>query len=78
MRKRRLTGIGIRVTPDRVRMFIPIHHAEDLPQIARQLRKLADQLDLAFMNETTREQKVADAYWLVRNFDKTLQRELPK
>lgn len=75
----RKIGTTIRVTPDVVRLDVPIHHAQDLPQIARRLREAAFALDAAFQNPQLNENAMlSDAYAVLRNLNRQLKKEFPK
>jgi hypothetical protein len=79
MTRQKLQGQQLRTVLPTVQILIPLYHIDDLPQIARRLRELADHLIIIQNAEHLREaQKFSDAYAAVRNTNQTIKRECPK
>lgn len=76
--KPRQRGVLVRISPDMVRMTLPIHHVDDLPHVARRLRQLADKLQLLHQaNHLRPNQRLWEAYIAIREADRTIKRETP-
>ena len=76
--KQKQRGIHVRVSPARVRMTLPIHHVHDLPQVARRLRQLADNLTIIHQANHLREnQRLWEAYQVIRAMDRRINKENP-
>lgn len=75
----RKIGTTMRLSPDVVRISIPLQEADDLPQIARELRQLA--FDLTAIHQHPRlndNGKLTDAYGALRAFNLKLKQEFPR
>jgi hypothetical protein len=76
----RKIGTTLRVTPDVVRIDVPLRHADDLPQLARELEQLAFQLRATHQADHLFNDngKVSEAYAHLRAFKIKLNREYPR
>jgi uncharacterized protein (UPF0128 family) len=75
----RKIGTATRLTPDVVRLDIPLRHEDDLPQLARRLEQLAFELKAIHQNESLNGNgKLADAYHTCRAFNRKLKQENPR
>lgn len=75
----RKIGTSIRVTPDVVRIDVPLRHHDDLPGIARRLEELAFQLKATHQSEHLNENgKLSEAYLHLRSTNKKLKKEYPR
>lgn len=74
--KPKLHGQYMRTVPATVQLLIPLHHVDDLPQIARRLRELADELIAVHNSDHYRpEQKFTNAYIAVNTVNRIIKRE---
>jgi hypothetical protein len=72
-------GSVMRLTPDVVRLDVPLRHHDDLPQLARRLEQLALQLRAIHQNEQLNGNgKLADAYHACRTLNRKLKQENPR
>lgn len=75
----RKIGTTLRVTPDVVRIDMPLRHVDDLPQLARELDQLALRLKAIHQSEHLNENgKISDAYNALRTLNKKLKKEYPR
>lgn len=75
----RKIGTSFRVSPDVVRLDIPLRHANDLPQLARRLEQLAFDLKAIHQNERLNGNgKLTDAYAACRDLKRKLKQENPR
>lgn len=72
-------GTTIRVSPDVVRLDVPLRHEDDLPQLARRLEQLAFDLRAIHQNEQLNGNgKLAAAYHACRALNRKLRQENPR
>lgn len=75
----RKIGTTLRVSPDVVRIDVPLRHEDDLPQLARRLEQLAFDLRAIHQNESlSGNGKLADAYAKCRALNRKLKQENPR
>lgn len=75
----RKIGTTLRVSPDVVRIDMPLRHPDDLPQLARRLEQLAFDLRAIHQNESLNGNgKLADAYQKCRALNQKLRQENPR
>lgn len=75
----RKIGTTLRVSPDVVRIDVPLRDANDLPQLARRLEQLAFSLRAVHQDERLNDNaKLADAYFQCRAFNRKLKQENPR
>lgn len=75
----RKIGTTIRVTPDVVRIDVPLRHVDDLPGIARRLEELAFQLRATHQSEHLNDNgRLSDAYLSIRTTNQKLKKEYPR
>lgn len=79
MKAPRKLGTIMRLVPDVVRIDVPIRHADDLPQLARELEAMAFRLKSIHQNEQLNANgKLGDAYHYLRAFNRKLKQEYPR
>lgn len=75
----RKIGTTLRVSPDVVRLDIPLRHEDDLPQLARRLERLAYELKGIHQSEHLNGNgKLAAAYGACSNMNRVLKKENPR
>lgn len=75
----RKIGTTVRVTPDVVRIDLPLRHVDDLPQLARELEQLAFNLRAAHQSEHLNENgRLSDAYRHIRFLNSKLKKAYPR
>jgi hypothetical protein len=75
----RKIGTTMRLTPDVVRVDVPLRHADDLPQLARDLTDMATKLRAIHQADHLNDNgKLADAYAALRAFNRKLRQENPR
>ena len=75
----RKIGTTLRISPDVVRLEVPLLHADDLPQLARRLEQLAFNLRAIHQNERLNGNgKLTDAYYACRALNRKLKQENPR
>jgi len=76
--KRKRQGLTIRLSPDTVRIEIPLLHVDDLPQLRRHLEALALQLGLTHQAaHLSDNEKLWQAYGFARTLNRKLKKEYP-
>lgn len=77
--KERKIGTTLRLTPDVVRFDVPLRHAGDLGQLAREFEALAFRLKAISQADHLNDNgKLADAYHALRALNTKLRKEYPK
>jgi hypothetical protein len=75
----RKIGTTLRVTPDVVRIDVPLRHVDDLPCLARRLEELAFQLRASHQSEHLNDNgKLSDAYAFLRTLNTRFKKEYPR
>ena len=75
----RKIGTTLRVTPDVVRIDVPLRHVDDLPGLARRLEDLAFQLRATHQSEHLNDNgRLSDAYAFIRTLNTKLKKEYPR
>jgi len=75
----RKIGTTLRMTPDVVRIDVPLRHVDDLPGLARRLEELASQLRATHQSEHLNNNgKLSDAYAFLRTLNIRFKKEYPR